>query len=45
MRVALGQTDSDEYLPGVAELADTLKGNVGLFFTSVDKEQVRLSMS
>ena len=40
MRVALGQSDSDEHLPGLAELSETLKGNVGLFFTKLDRNQV-----
>ena len=40
MRVALGQCESEEYQLGLAEVAETLKGNVGLFFTSLGRNQV-----
>ena len=40
MKVALGQSESEEYQIGLAEVADSLKGNVGLFFTSLGREEV-----
>ena len=41
MKVALGQSDSEEYQIGLAEVAETLRGNVGLFFTNLAREEVR----
>ena len=38
--MALGQSESEEYQIGLAEIADTLKGNVGLFFTNLGQEEV-----
>ena len=40
MKVALGQSESEEYLVGLAEVAETLKGNVGLLFTKLGREEV-----
>jgi hypothetical protein len=42
MKVALGQSESEEYQVGLAEVADTLKGTVGLLFTELPREKVSL---
>lgn len=45
MRVALGQSESEEYQIGLAEIAETLKGNVGLFFTNLEREKVSMNFA
>lgn len=40
MQVALGRTDADEYKVNLHLLAERLKGDVGLFCTNLDHEQV-----
>lgn len=40
LRVALGKSDSDEYMPGVHQLSAHATGNVGLFFTKLPRAEV-----
>ncbi|PKA51887.1 60S acidic ribosomal protein P0-3 [Apostasia shenzhenica] len=40
MQVALGRSASDAAKPGIHKLAKLLKGNSGLFFTNLSKEEV-----
>lgn len=43
MKVALGQSESQEYQVGLAKVAETLKGTVGLLFTKLPREEVSSS--
>ena len=40
LQVALGKSESDEYRPDLHLLSDRLKGQVGLFFTKLPREEV-----
>lgn len=40
IQVALGKSTADEYKPNLSQLSQRLKGNVGLFFTQLPKEEV-----
>lgn len=40
MAKALGQTPAEEHLPNLSKLTEHLNGNVGLFFTSRDPQEV-----
>lgn len=40
MKVALGQGEAEEYQIGLTQVAETLKGTVGLFFTKLPREEV-----
>ena len=40
LKVALGKTESEEYLPGVHQLSARATGNVGLFFTKLPRAEV-----
>jgi len=40
MKVALGQGEAEEYQVGLAQVAETLKGTVGLLFTRLPREEV-----
>jgi hypothetical protein len=40
LQVALGKTPSDEFRAGLHELSERLKGNVGLLFTRLQREEV-----
>lgn len=41
LQVALGRSASDEYRTGLAEVSERLKGNVGLLFTTLPRDEVR----
>ena len=45
MKVALGQGEAEEYQEGLTQVAETLKGTVGLLFTRLPREEVRLLAS
>lgn len=40
LHVALGKTDADEYRLNLHEVSTRLTGQVGLFFTSMPREEV-----
>ncbi|KAF9596504.1 hypothetical protein IFM89_012235 [Coptis chinensis] len=40
MQVSLGRSDSDEIRPGLYKVSKLLRGNSGLFFTNLPKEEV-----
>jgi hypothetical protein len=40
LQVALGKTEADEYRTNIHYLSGLLKGAVGLFFTSLPKDEV-----
>jgi len=44
LQVALGKTEADEYRTNLHLLSERLHGHVGLFFTSLAREEVRLSL-
>ena len=42
MKVALGQGEAQEYQEGLTEVAETLKGTVGLLVSRLSREEVSL---
>ena len=40
LKVALGKSESDEHQPGVHQLSERVAGNVGLFFTTLQRAEV-----
>jgi mRNA turnover protein 4 len=40
LQVALGKTEADEYRTNLSLLSDRLKGHVGLFFTTLERDEV-----
>ena len=41
LQVALGREESDEYKQNISQLANRIKGKIGLFFTKLPQEEVR----
>jgi hypothetical protein len=41
LQVALGKDLDEEYRPGLSKISDRIHGNVGLFFTSLPREEVQ----
>lgn len=41
LQVALGKTEADEYRTNLSRLSERLRGHVGLFFTSLPRDEVR----
>ena len=44
MGVALGRDEADEYRTNLSQLSVQLKGNVGLLFTKLGKDEVGLCL-
>ena len=44
LRVALGHGEEDEYKKGLSALAEDISGSIGLFFTRLPQDQVRLEL-
>lgn len=40
IRIALGTTKDQAYLPGIDELATLVRGNVGLLFTNRNAQEI-----
>lgn len=41
LQVALGRTEADEYRTNLHQLSERVKGQVGLLFTKLPREEVR----
>jgi len=40
LKVALGREESDEYKQNISELANRIRGKIGLFFTKLPQQEV-----